>query len=266
MKTVRQEFREFPFCCHASRKHLRGRRFETPVERQVWLPVETVGGDRGDIAPRSRCAHFFLRTSHSHSPLVRRSALESAMSDDALSLGQAVARRQDLTRGSEDLDLPHVGAGGDVANPNLVLFVRCLGVDEEQSAPIRWALHEFLLSDGWAAPRHSTASQVYYCDVGGDADIEAAAEAANGRLRAVIAAFRSRPDLSLIGDWHISYVFMKPILVGQHSPNLLLADFSFNPGPLVRTTAAAVAATTTDIACSSGGGGDINNTPGGGSA
>jgi hypothetical protein len=185
-------------------------------------------------------------------------------SDNALALGQAIARREDITCGSDALDLPRAGMSGEVANPNLVLFVRCLGVDEDQSAPIRWALHEYLLAEGWAAPRHSSVSQVYYCDVGSETDIEVAAEAANGRLRAVIAAFRSRPDLSLIGDWHISYVFMKPILVGQHSPNLLLADFSFNPGPLLpaATTTAVATATTTEVARS---GSNSDNTSGGAS-
>ena len=167
--------------------------------------------------------------------------------DRALSLGQEVSTRDDLSR-REELscreDLDRSPSQSEVSNPNLVLFVRCVGVSEDKSTPLRRALFDFLVADGWAAPRLST-SQVFYRNVG-ESNIEVVAEAANDRLRNVISEFRSRPSLSLIGDWHISYVFMKPILVGQHSPNLMLADFSFNPGPLQKAGSSSVAVPAAD--------------------
>mmetsp|Transcript_23805 Transcript_23805/g.34761 ORF Transcript_23805/g.34761 Transcript_23805/m.34761 type:complete len:180 (-) Transcript_23805:209-748(-) len=131
----------------------------------------------------------------------------------------AIAVRDQVIRGD---DLDH-----HEAEPNLVLFIRCVGLHEDKAKPLQAALYRTLLAEGWMAPRHST-SQVYYRTVG-DQSIEEAAKQSNERLRNEIASLRGRPEFSVLGDWHISYVFMKPILVGQHSPSLLLTDFSFNP-------------------------------------
>jgi hypothetical protein len=124
------------------------------------------------------------------------------------------------------LTVPQAVSQADTS-PNLVLFVNCLGLQEGRGLSLlRSRMHAHLASSGWlVGSRHVGGSQVFYRRVVGPAVIWAA-EVGEQHLKATIAAMRAQPELARLGEWQISYVFMKPILVGQDpGEQLLLTEF-----------------------------------------